>query len=126
MADGEAAEEEGVSYNFDDVVGGEQEKQQAGHPGGTPGLAGSDVKKARQSVCQRNVIHNDSISNRQRPKASPEDSEHLPVGTLLRRKVCNNHRKEYDEKQGFPANVYTRGIVRLDGGEHRDEGAMAR
>ena len=46
MADGKAAEKERVSYNFDDVIGGEQEKKKGGHHADTPGLAGSDVKKA--------------------------------------------------------------------------------
>ena len=61
MADGKAAEKERVSYNFDDVIGGEQKKQQAGHYADTAGLPGSDIKKARQSVCQRNVIHQNLI-----------------------------------------------------------------
>jgi hypothetical protein len=57
MGDGEAAEKKRVSYNFDDVVGGEQEKKKSDHHADTPGLAGPDVKKARQSVCQRKGIH---------------------------------------------------------------------
>ena len=57
IADGKVAEKERVPYNFDDVIGGEQEKKQGGHNADTPGLAGPDVKKARQSVCQRKVIH---------------------------------------------------------------------
>ena len=57
IADGKTAEKESVSYNFDDIIGGEQEKEKRDHNADTPGLAGADVKKARQSVCQRKVIH---------------------------------------------------------------------
>jgi hypothetical protein len=57
IGDGKATEKERVPYNFDDVIGGEQEKKKGGHHADTPGLAGPDVEKARQSVCQRNVIH---------------------------------------------------------------------
>ena len=57
MADGKAAEKERVPDNFDDVIGCEEEKEKGDHHADTPGLAGSDVKKARQSACQRKVIH---------------------------------------------------------------------
>src|SRR4030095_2853195 len=57
IGDGKAAEKERVPYNFDDVVGGEQEKKKRGHHADTPGLAGPDVKKARQNIGQRKVIH---------------------------------------------------------------------
>lgn len=57
MADGKAAEKERVSYNFDDVVSREQKKKKGDHQNDTPGLTGSDVKKARQSVCQIKALH---------------------------------------------------------------------
>jgi hypothetical protein len=61
MGDGKAAEKERIPYNFDDVIGSKQKKKQGDHYADTPGLTGSDVKKARQSVCQRNVIHKSTV-----------------------------------------------------------------
>jgi hypothetical protein len=57
IANGKAAEKESVPYNLDDVIGGKQKKKKGDHNADTPGLTGSNVKKARQSVCQRKVIH---------------------------------------------------------------------
>ena len=52
MVDRKVAEKERIPGNFDDVISGQEKKKQGHHNAHTPGLPGSDIKKARQSVCQ--------------------------------------------------------------------------
>jgi len=52
MVNRKVAEKERIPCNFGDVISGQQKKKQADHNAHTPGLSGSDIKKARQRVGQ--------------------------------------------------------------------------
>src|SRR4029079_16348576 len=51
------AEEERVPYDFDNIVSGEEKKNQRDHNAHPPELAGSDLKKTRYIISQRKSCH---------------------------------------------------------------------